>query len=461
MNVRRNWLIAGLIIVLVVITGLISVRRSQRGSNDFDTYYKAGRAVIQGSGIYYVTEGNNVPPTEDHVSPFLYPPVAACFFAAFAVLPLSIASFCWNALNVCFFFWALVLSWQIMQPRPPNLLTVFQRIPKFDAVLFVGIGFSCLIDNLAMAQVNILVFLLTVISIDFWRKKREFWGGVILSCAILIKVTPALFCLYFLVKRKPKFLAGTLAGGIVLTLLIPTLIFGMEGNRIYHRQWIGRNVKPLLINVIQYFKKEAPHPDKKTPEQIRMMHLTSNLLKVNQSLEATITRLFLKNRNQYGPERGYPTYVVRHYEKLPVIGGGVSLETLETGVRIFELCLLIGLMFLFLSVKAPAQAGEYLYPLEFSLIYLTMTLISPITRSQHMVVWLFPILAAIWMNHCVPELIRVRSVMLLRTARTACVIYFLQGLPYGQAIGMGTWANLILWCGITTALLQLNKTPQN
>ena len=63
-----------------------------------------------------------------------------------------------------------------------------------------------------MAQVNILVFTLTLISLFFWVRAKDFLSGLWLACAVFIKLTPALFLLFFILKKKWKVLAGFLAG---------------------------------------------------------------------------------------------------------------------------------------------------------------------------------------------------------------------------------------------------------
>src|SRR5687768_1546883 len=89
--------IAALLLVLLLgITGAVAARRAVKGSNDFDTFYAGGKAVITGEGVYY--SGEHYETTEE--SPFLYPPFAACFFALFAWLPLPLAAFLWNALSI-------------------------------------------------------------------------------------------------------------------------------------------------------------------------------------------------------------------------------------------------------------------------------------------------------------------------------------------------------------------------
>lgn len=440
------------ILLFTIVTGVISIYRSYHSSNDFDTYYAAGKAVLQGEGIYYPKSAAGQASNE--VSPFLYPPIAACFFALLAWMPLGLAAFLWNAVNIVLFFATAVLIFQFLDLDTRQFPHFLRALNKWDLMLFGAIGLSFLIDNLSMAQVNIVVFFIVLASLLLWKRGWHVSAGFVLSTAILIKVTPLLFCLYFALKRAWKLWAGVLLGGLLFTIVIPGFIFGWEGNRLNHRQWLGRTVKPLVIDLTAAFKKEPPHPEKKSVEEYRMMRLTNHLIQANQTFEAVMTRLFLKDRNDYGPERGFPIYVIRHYQNLPVIGGGISMEMLSVLVRVFQLIFILILVYLWSPYSAPPVWNRISF--EVALVFLTMTLFSPLTRSQHLVVWLFGYgagLWALWEENFSSTFRR----CLIWFLRAGSVVYLLQVVPYGQAVGMGMWANLILWIGFVIARFQLTK----
>jgi len=80
-----------------------------------------------------------------------------------------------------------------------------------------------------------------------------------------------------------------------------------------------------------------------------------------------------------------------------------------------------------------------------------MTLLSPITRSHYFIVWVFGYLTLLFMKAKGSELSKVR--FLLPAARASCVFYLLLAVPYGEAAGMGAWANLVFWLGCAGALI--------
>lgn len=424
-------------------TGFVAIHRTLDGSNDFDTFYEAGRSVLKGTSVYYVGEYYQV---REGIGPFLYPPIAACFFALFALLPMPAAAFLWNSFLLVLFAGALGLTLRFLGVSYPDLSSIWKAVPGRDKLLFPLVGVVVLLDNLAMAQINIFVFFLCVLALVLWERKKDFTAGLVLASAVLIKLTPIFFCLYFLVKRAWRLLAGVLAGGLILSLLIPTLVFGWGKSRIYHQQWFGRMIKPMVIEVIAKFQKFEPHPLKKSPEEIRELHISQMLVDTNQSLEAGLMRLFLKNRTDY--------QVAHRYAGLPVLGGGIPQGALSGVIQIFR----VGLLMVLIVLCLPGGKGEprIRRALEISLVFLSTTLLSPIARSHYYIVWIFAYLTLYLMWFAGKEF-RQGAMSLSRAAARASLFYFALALPYAEAVGMGAWANLIFWLGCANALRMLGK----
>jgi hypothetical protein len=444
---KATRLITAAILGFILITGIVAAARAHKGSNDFDTFYAAGKAVLTHQGIYYQGEYYGTPGNK---GPFLYSPAAACFFAAFAVFPIWLAAFLFNALNVFLYGWCLKKSGRLLD-MPGGFSA--ESLKPWREGLYFAMLFLLLLDNLIMAQANILVFALCVLALGLYQDSKNFRAGFALSAAILLKATPALFLFYFLLKRQWKVLGGTLAGLAALTVLIPTLIFGPGQNRVYHRQWLGRIIKPTLVTLQAKREKDDGHPLKKSAEQIRFEALTAKLTEKNQSLEGGLTRLLLKDRNRYADEGSYPIQAATRYRKLPVLFGGIKLEKLSlltTAVK--------GLMFLCLLALWTSQEKNpraLRGALEISLVFLSMPLLSPVARSHQFVVWAFPFLALMGAGRRAEPL---APAGISAAARAACVIYFLQMLPYGKAAGMGTWANVVLWAAFVFWTLRSSKT---
>jgi hypothetical protein len=417
---------AVLLIVFMGITGAIAARRAVKGSNDFDTFYAGGRAVMTGQGVYYT--GENYETKEG--GPFLYPPFAACFFALFAWLPLPAAAFLWNAFSIGLTALSISLSLRILRTQKQDLAA----LRKGDIAMFTILGFAILLDNLTMAQVNILIFALTLAALDSWVRGKKFEAGSWLSIAVFIKLTPALFLLYFLLKRQWKVLAGFMLSSLVLTLVIPTVVFGIENNRLYHRQWAGRMIKPQLVQWVSSLKNEPPHPDKKTASVLEKDRRSVQLIDKNQTLSAALHRLFLKDRVRYGYEPE-PIYAARRYEKMPVLIP-VPETLLVRIIAVLRLLLIGALIYVTLLAKLDLRV--------FAAFFLGMTLLSPLARTHQFISWIFVYLALAPSGHK----------GILAAIRVAAVLYFMQALPYGRAAGFGAWSNLTLYLASLAMIVQ-------
>lgn len=427
---KKNLLMTALA-ALIVVTSIMAVVRTRKGSNDFDTYYGAGKAALTHSGIYY--SGEYYEETAD-VAPFLYAPVMACFFALFSLFPVSAAAVLWNVFNIALFGISLRfamalmgLSWQ----------QIYEEAKKRPAAGLASAAFvlSLFLDNLSMAQANVVIFFLLLASIYLDRRGKPFWAGFVLAAAILFKLTPLLFCLYFLFRRSGKALAGILIGLILLTAAVPAAVLGWENNRVAHRQWLGRTIKPLLVQWVPAWKNETLHPRKKTAEEIEHTHFGNLMGPKNQSLQAAAMRVFLKDRNAYADSTSFPIYAARKYRKMPVLIG-IEKHKLELATRAVQL-----LMFLVLLVLSFRYVPGSVFPASagvISLYFLSLTVFSPIARSHQFVSWIFPVLV-FWAWK-----VRGRAAAFWPIG-WACAVYFLQALPYGKAAGAGAWANLILW----------------
>jgi|GEM_PF-2371941 len=444
--------VIAILCLFLAITGAVTVRRALKGSNDFDTYYNAGRAVLQGgSHIYYKGEGY-IDNAEE--GPFLYPPFAACFFALFSWLPLALAAFFWNAASVLFFLSALYLLYRFIRGKEAAALpwnSLKNRL--FESILCLIFAVVVLIDNLSMAQVNIFVFFLIAAALAAWQKNKHSVSGMLISAAVLIKVMPAVFLIYFLVKRQWRVLGGAAAGFLLLTLLIPSCVFGIENNRLLVRQWLGRTVKPLLVEHVGEWNKEIAGPFRTHAEKIRHDNLAGALTQKNQSLSAAVTRLSLRGRNQYAYHPEHPVYPGQKYSRLPVLFGGLSLKgvnLLVKGLQVFTLLFLI-----FAWARTGKREDANMKNIELSLAFVSMTMLAPWARSHQFVVWIFPLLTYLfWRSGYSAE----QAVNLPRKVLKAGIylfffLYILQAIPYGKPAGLGAWANLVLWISFSVSLV--------
>jgi len=457
------------IVALIIVTGLMAAHRAQKGSNDFDTFYYAGQAAFHGEGIYYIDDYFHENPK---IGPFLYPPFAACFFAIFAWLPISAAAFLWNFLNYILFFLSGLFAFKIVGVENNEVRDLCAKSSYVERILMILVGCSLFFDNITMAQANILIFFIILSAIYAARLGRSFLAGILIAMGTLIKVSPLIFLFYYLTKRNWRVFTGFLTGVILFTLIIPTLIFGVQKNRIYHQQFLGRTIKPVVLEVLEKLHLANPERLQYAPgeeihfrtfsERVRHNRLTSHLVEKNQALEAAMTRILLKGRQKIG-YAAEPIYVARDYEKIPVLFGGIPEGPLMMGNRIVQ-CV-IALSMLGLWIVPIRQHGKVAEALEISTALLAMTLLSPLARSQQFISWIFPyFLIFIFLQHesisKIPALNSFKKT-LKWGAGVSLVLYLLQGLPYGKALGMGAWANLLLWLVCLSALYFMKNADKS
>ncbi len=432
------------LLVIATVTSLMTVYRSSHGSNDFDTYYLAGRAVLDHSGIYF--QGDYY---RDALKggPFLYAPILAICFASISWMPIQLAAVIWNLFNLLNFILSLHLINQLLDSSQVFEIEKINKKSRPYDFLIVGFLLLLLIDNLTMAQINIFILFLILCALYLKKRGADFWSGVFLAAAVLIKLTPVLFCVYFAFKRSWKMLGGVLVGGLIMTLLIPTLVFGYSESRLYHRQWLGRMLKPSLNTVLQHWKRMDIHPLKINPKQIENIRLSNLLTAKNQALEAALTRLFLKDRNHYADHSELPIYPAQKYRRLPVLIG-LDPQILSLLIKLIQCAL--GFLMVFLIARNRFKEDFIRASLEVSIVFLSMTLFSPLARSHQFILWSFPLITLL------SYLKNIKQTTFFYKACTwgAAILYLLQAVPYGKAAGMGAWSNLVLWIAFCVALFR-------
>ncbi len=411
-----------LIVVLTLIFLGICLFRSMSGSNDFDTYYAAGKSIWEGRGLYYQGEYYEI---KEGVGPFLYSPIAGIFFSLFCWLPMSFATIFWFFIIALSAFYTINICISSLTLSKVSIKDLTKR-----NWLLVALMIMIILDNLLMMQINFVVLALIMLSFFFAENKKPISSGVVMSLAILFKMTPLIFLPYFLITNQRRVILSTIGGGILFTLLIPTLIFGAEQNRIYHRQWLGRTVKPAYIHVFNYFSPQEIHHKKKSLKIIKKDQQTANLIPNNQSLQSTMTRLFLKDRRKLA-EISEPISIVLKYKNLPVVWP-MEENQLRLIIKTTQLCLaLLMLAFCFRHRRKRLIC--------FSFILLTMTLLSPLTRTHQYAYWM-PAILLLLLNSkegIRPSKNRMLLIML------GVSLYFMQAIPLIKAAGAGTMANLV------------------
>ncbi|SMC97242.1 alpha-1,2-mannosyltransferase [Lentzea albidocapillata] len=164
---------------------------------DLDVYRLGGLAWIEGRPLYVGFTG---PPLDPQL-PFTYPPIAAMLFSGLSLVPGALQ----NPLVVASGFVALTAVCVAVAGKVrPDL--------KWTAGLLAAIGALALDPvwtTYGYGQINLFLLALVVIDVVLLKDKRR--RGVLIGVAAAIKLTPAIFVLYFIARRDWRAAITTVA----------------------------------------------------------------------------------------------------------------------------------------------------------------------------------------------------------------------------------------------------------
>jgi len=187
---------------------------------DIDVYRMGGQAWLDGRALY--ADGAMFHTLGGLDLPFTYPPLAAVAFSPFALLSLPAASV------------AITLTTSVLLTASTVIvLTRLDVWPQTSAVtaepawlrrcwLAAGIVAPAVIylepirSNFEFGQINVV--LMTLVIADCVPRRTPWPRGMLLGIAIALKLTPAVFLLYFLLRRDTRALLVTAASAVVATL---------------------------------------------------------------------------------------------------------------------------------------------------------------------------------------------------------------------------------------------------
>jgi alpha-1,2-mannosyltransferase len=184
----------GLVVVnIVVLTWFLAPWRPHL---DLDVYRLGARMWLSGGDLYGL-----LPPTiiGNHL-PFTYPPVAAVLFTPFTLVPLPVAGVVLTALSVV----ALVVVPRLTPARVAVVLPV--------ALLLEPVR-----ETLGFGQVNLL--LMALVALDCLHRRPRWPRGVLVGLAAAIKLTPAAFVLFFLLRGGRRAAVTALGSFVAVTAI--------------------------------------------------------------------------------------------------------------------------------------------------------------------------------------------------------------------------------------------------
>jgi hypothetical protein len=224
-------------LLLAVLAGVSLVAlfttRVSRKMPDFEVYWTAGARAVASQPLYRAEDGH---------FQFKYLPAFAVAAAPLALMPMNAAKALWFGVSAVLMLVLLGLSARALpEPRRPIvvlLVLTFLAMAKFYA------------HELVLGQVNLLFGVLVVLALVEMRRGREWSAGLLLALAIVVKPYAALFAPW-LALRPNRTAFAAMAAGLVAALLLPTVMYGWNGNlRLLNDWWhtVTSSTAPNLTN---------------------------------------------------------------------------------------------------------------------------------------------------------------------------------------------------------------------
>ncbi|MDO4898309.1 MAG: glycosyltransferase 87 family protein [Rothia sp. (in: high G+C Gram-positive bacteria)] len=216
---------------------------------DLNVYYGAVAHWLETGDLYNWA----LPPEE--IYGFTYPPLAALVFAPFVVLTDATTA---GPIFLCLNIAALVLL-AFLSLRG---LDVSARL-ALAAALWLAPLFLTLFPisfNMELGQINLFLVVLILTDVIYLRGTR--WHGVLMALAASIKMTPAIFGIYFLAVRDWKslvrFVGAGLAGIGLSFAVMPQRTLEFFTQKIFESDRVGSITGALNYNLLGSFSMVLP-----------------------------------------------------------------------------------------------------------------------------------------------------------------------------------------------------------
>ncbi|GJF11579.1 polyprenol-phosphate-mannose-dependent alpha-(1-2)-phosphatidylinositol mannoside mannosyltransferase [Mycolicibacterium cyprinidarum] len=213
------WRLFQLVTVAALATAAWRLLGHTRYRIDVDVYRMGGRAFLDGQPLY--ADGAIFQTQGGLDLPFTYPPLAAVLFSPFALLSLDGASAAITLTTLILLVISTVIVLTRLDVWPSTRVTgepawmrrwwLAAAIAAPAAILLEPIR-----SNFDFGQINVV--LMTLVIADCVPRRTPWPRGLLLGIAIALKLTPAVFLLYFLLKRDTRALLVTAASAAAATL---------------------------------------------------------------------------------------------------------------------------------------------------------------------------------------------------------------------------------------------------
>lgn len=209
---HRWWLLT---VAMLTAAGIVTIFSSFHGFLDLDVYRLGVRQWLGGGDMY-----GTLPATRDGARlPFIYPPFAAIVLSPLALIPWSVARLLNFGLTVAALGVTIYLCTRRLWPgsaRPGSWPSDWPSAAVISGfALPLALWLEPVRETIGFGQINLI--LMALVAADCLVENPRWPRGLLIGIAAAIKLTPAVFLLYLLLRRDIRATAVTIASGALAT----------------------------------------------------------------------------------------------------------------------------------------------------------------------------------------------------------------------------------------------------
>jgi alpha-1,2-mannosyltransferase len=203
---RRVLLVTGPLLALAL-TGVLLYTGGQH--IDLEVYRSGVQAWLSGGDIY-----GPLPATSAGVTlPFIYPPFAALLMVPLTVVPWVVASVALLGLSTL----SLAVTLYVVARRLWPSSGSGGAFSVASIGLPLALGLEPVLQTIQFGQINLL--LMALVALDCLVDRPRWPRGMLIGIAAAIKLTPAAFVLFFLLRRDYRAVVTAAVSGAVATAI--------------------------------------------------------------------------------------------------------------------------------------------------------------------------------------------------------------------------------------------------
>jgi hypothetical protein len=419
---------ARIIAVLAILAGITGLgatgySRIERFDPDFEYFYKAGAWLLDHGGLdqgYDLLPGGRI---QERDTLKWYLPFASRMMTLIAWLPPRTAGYVWLALNLAATLATMVLLGRSVSGLPPRDWPITQLLPFFLAYVYWYWEYR-------LNQINNFTLLLIVAALVLWQVRRHVAAGMALGAAILLKVTPALLLVWFLLKRQYRTAGAALLTIVLAGPLADAVVFGPSQAASQYREWFRNAVASGSPRGLILSQSEMDWR--------------------NQALGATLAR-WLHPTNYSLRFDNDPRFTLTHPPHTLNIAD-LPLEWIAAATTIA--CIGIVALLVWIARRPAVELSPWQLRAEWALFTLAMLWLMPVMRRYH-VIWVLPALAVLagMIDHAGPT--TRRSIFALLTIAGFAAAQLALFSRAAEASGLV----LLSTGGLAAALLVMRNAP--